>query len=178
MEYARALLPDGEAWHSRTRNWQTIGTLVETLEAQQLPDPPPEDEWYGWEPLPLLASVSIVSPSRKSGASGRFLDVGSKLALASALGWEAHGIERHAPYARISRRLFPDCEVVDGDAREFDGYGDFDAVYCYRLAREESDQAALNAHIVEHMRPGALFWCVGPPWPEGLERVGGYIWRV
>jgi SAM-dependent methyltransferase len=135
-------------------------------------------EGYGWGPLPLydfLQGMSIAGP----GAGRRFLDAGSgigeKLELAAMLGWKPTGVEREPEYVCSSRLYWPHPVIV-GDAFEFAEYADFDLVYCYRPCFEAADQDALNRVIAERMRPGALFFSAGGPWPDWLEHVGGQVW--
>jgi SAM-dependent methyltransferase len=182
VDYARSLLPDGEEWHGRLDSWAALQGLTTALEALVLPEPPDDSVWYGWEPLPLLDFIEGITMCRDALGPGehRFLDVGcgigDKLVLARALGFEVHGIERHAPYAAVARDTFDvSAEVEWADA--YERYDEHDVVYCNRLARDESRQTTLGDLIADRMRPGSLFWCVGPPYPERLTHVGGVVWR-
>jgi 2-polyprenyl-3-methyl-5-hydroxy-6-metoxy-1,4-benzoquinol methylase len=129
--------------------------------------------------MEFLAGMTIVS---NAGSGRRFLDVGSgigtKLALASSLEFDVHGIECYSPYIEVSKRLFPDLPVTHCTAEVFDRYDRFDVVYCYRPCVKPEDQNALNRHISERMRSGALLFNVGGPSPLWLEHVDGEVWRV
>lgn len=178
----------GEVWHGRHANWNAIGALVEQLEAVHLPPDPQDVVWYGWEPAPLLdflEGMTAAADFREADgatAPGRFLDVGSgigsKLVVAAALGWSADGIERYEPYARVSVDLFPKHPVTVVNAMNYRGYDLYDLVYCDRLGRQDSAQEQLLAHVTRHMRPGALLFAFGPPYPDWLDHVSGYVWQV
>jgi SAM-dependent methyltransferase len=122
--------------------------------------------------------MDVVGP----GAGRLFLDVGSgigsKLFLASQSGWEAHGLESRAEYALVSKQLFPDLPVELGDAFAYQAYDQFDLIYSYRLCVDPDHQDCLNDIIAKQMKPGALFFSAGGPWPDWLEHVGGQVWRT
>lgn len=155
--------------------------LLDRLEGAVAPPLPDESRYYGWQPLPLIdfqRGMDVVGP----GAGRAFLDVGSgigcKLFLADALGFTVAGVERHAPYVQVSLRLFPEFPVTPADAFEFDRYDRFDVVYCYRPCIDPDEQRHLNRVIAVRMRPGALFFSAGGPYPDWLEPVGFQVWRA
>jgi SAM-dependent methyltransferase len=160
--------------------------LIERFEAQFLPRTPYDDAWYGWIPLRLdyFYAGMVAARDRLGDGAHRFLEVGSgigtKLCLAHALGWAATGLELHAPYVEVSRRIFPHVEVIEGSAETFDGFGNFDLVYAARVAIDRTHQARILRRMVEEMRPGALLFApsVDGPYPEWLENVGGFVWSV
>jgi SAM-dependent methyltransferase len=158
--------------------------VIDELELSAVPKPtPPEDVWYAWQPLPLLdffrglSIVAKVAPDAKT-----FLDVGSgigtKLALARLSGYVATGVEHHEPYASASRRLFPGEEVIVAEAEGFDGYSRYDVVYSYRICVNPDHQSRLNRVIADQLRPGALFFSAGGPYPDWLTHVGGQVWKA
>jgi SAM-dependent methyltransferase len=166
----------------RLDGWIAAQGLLDKLEARLLPDPPDDETWYGWEPCPLYDFVEGIAVCRHALGPGEhsFLDVGcgigDKLALARALGWNATGIERHPPYAQTAVELFG-VPVETCWAGDYERYVDHDVIYCYRLSRDDAPQVALNDLIASRMRPGALHWCIGPPYPDGLTHVDGFVWR-
>ena len=135
---------------------------------------------YGWEPLPLYDFLQGMRVARP-GDGRRFLDVGSgvgeKLKLAHMLGWEPEGVEINPILAGTSREMWP-YPVTVADAFDYDGYGEFDLVYCYAILIERDDQMELHHHVTERMRPGALYFAAGGPDPDWLENIGGQVWRT
>jgi SAM-dependent methyltransferase len=160
--------------------------LIERFEAQFLPRTPYDDDWYGWISLRLdYFYAGMVAAREALGEGGhRFLEVGSgigsKLCLAHALGWDATGLERHAPYVEASRRLFPHVTVLEGSAEDFMEFADFDLVYAARVAIDRTRQARILRRMVDEMKPGALLFApsVDGPYPEWLEHLGGFVWRI
>jgi SAM-dependent methyltransferase len=160
--------------------------LIERFEAQFLPRTPYDDAWYGWIPLRLDYFYAGMMVAREELGEGghRFLEVGSgigtKLCLAHALGWSATGLELHPAYVEVSRRLFPHVEVIEGSAETFEDFDAFDLVYAARVAIDRTRQARILRRLVEKMTPGALLFApsVDGPYPEWLENVGGFVWRV
>lgn len=156
------------------------------------PGPHPEEtSFYGWHPLPLhewlpamvAARDHLVEERRCWTGDEAFLDVGSgtgtKLALASALGWgRVEGVEHHASYAELSRHRWPDHPVTVAAAVDFDRYDEFDLVYSYRLCVDLGDQRELTALIAERMRVGALLFAAGGPDPDYLVEVAPGVWQV
>ena len=155
--------------------------LLDRLESAVSPPLPDETRFYGWQPLPLIdfyRGLDVIGP----GAGRSFLDVGSgigsKLSLASQSGFAPEGIERHAAYVQTSLGLFPDLPVTLGTADAFDRYDAFDVVYCYRPCVDPNEQTRLNHLISDRMRPGALFFSAGGPYPDWLTLLGDQVWRV
>jgi SAM-dependent methyltransferase len=110
-----------------------------------------------------------------------FLDVGSgigsKLFLAEQAGLQPAGLELRTAYVEVSRRIWPQYPVTCADALAYEDYGDFDVIYCYRIAQGPDLQDRVNRRIIEQMRPGALFFSAGGPNPDWLEQVGDNVWR-
>ncbi len=105
---------------------------------------------------------------------GRFLDVGcgmgEKVFLAFALGRfsQCDGLEYDAKMAAVADFLFnriatpdryPVC-IIQGDALEFDRYGDYDVVYMYRPFREREPMSRLVRRIAAQLKPGAIMFDV------------------
>lgn len=156
----------------------TLDQTVQRLEAGWY-TPHGDDTGFDLHSLPVHEFLAGLAAC---GEPGRFVDlgcgVGTKLLIAHLLGWQTHGVERHADYAAAARRLVPEATVAVGDAWQADLAG-FDVVYSYRLMVDLDAQHELNASIVKRMSPGALFFCAGSD-PDGLEPVtaGSSVWRV
>jgi SAM-dependent methyltransferase len=167
-----------QEWQRQHRSWAALEALVEHFESRVEPKGPPAGRFYGWQPLSLIDFLDGMDVAKDR---GHFLDVGSglgtKLKLADALGWAVEGLEIYEPYAEVSRQLFADFKVELGDAFDYQRYGSFDLVYCYRLCIASDDQDQLNHWIADQLKPGALFFSAGGPWPEWLEHVDGQVWR-
>lgn len=158
--------------------------LVDRLEAAVCGDEWDKPTWYGWAPLPLLDFYDGMRVAREALGPGRhsFLDVGagigSKVFAAHWLGFEASGVEHHEPYVDVARRLFPEVTVTLGTALDFEDYGSFDVVYCYRIAVNPDLQVTVNRYVADRMRRGAVFFSAGGPYPDWLEHVEGQVWRT
>lgn len=167
-------------------NLGALGGVIERLEGRWVSPVKSDGRFYDWVPLPVaeflaglrVCSERLVDRHRHWPPEGfRFLDVGSgigtKMVLASALGYAVTGVELRPEYAEASRELCPEAEVVCADAFEWSGYGTADVVYSYRPCLDLEDQAGLTKRIVAEMKPGALLFLAGGPDPEGLEVVSG-----
>jgi hypothetical protein len=165
-----------------------VQTLVDHLEAPHLGPTVKDPEWFGWIALRLELFFDGLLLAREVIARERpyerpsFLDVGSgigsKAALAHEMGFAAHGIERHEHYLNASRRLFPHVKAVFASAETYDGYGEFDLIYCYGCAASREHQAHINRLIAEQMAPGAMFFAPRTLDSDtGLEPIGHCVWR-
>lgn len=105
--------------------------------------------------------------------------IGTKLALAHALGFQPEGIENHEPYIEVSRRLFPHIPIHHTDAANYQHYHKYDVVYAYRPAVSRDHQHHINQTISDQLKPGALFYSVSSrgPHPDWLEQIDELIWR-
>lgn len=94
----------------------------------------------------------------------RFLEVGSgagsKLFLAGQFFPLVEGIELDANYLARAELLQntsrPDRRVHRADAMTFDGYADYDVIYCYLPPIEPEVQAMLERRILDQAREGAI----------------------
>jgi SAM-dependent methyltransferase len=157
-----------------------VERLVAKLQYELLPNREPTKQWFDWQTLPLGTFYAGMHAVRQKLGPGRFsfVDVGSgigtKLFLADTLGFEVWGIERRPDYVEVSNALFPEYPVKCIDALEYQDYADFDVIYSYRLARKDQLQERVNAHIVEHMRDGAIFFSTDTPASaKGLMQLDG-----
>ena len=166
-----------------------VDHLLNYYESLLLPPAPDESTFYAWEPLPMSEFLPGITRAREwliernkcwTGEES-FLDVGAgigtKLAVASLLGWTVEGCEHHVPYIELASRLFPHVPITLGEAFDFDRYDEFDVVYSYRLCVDDDKQRELTQWIVQQMRSGSLFF--SPCWqPEGLRPLGAQVWAV
>jgi SAM-dependent methyltransferase len=101
----------------------------------------------------------------------KFLDVGSgigtKLALASAYGFDVTGVEFRPQYAAMTRFICPEAKVYGSDARMFD-YAPYDLIYAYLPLRR---MGVLLDRITEQAKPGVVLFM---PECDGLSERG---WR-
>lgn len=136
---------------------------------------------YGWEPLPLFDFLEGMRVAANATTGRRFLDVGSgigeKLEIAAMLGWTPQGVEVDPALAADSRTYWPH-KVVVCDAFEFDGYDEFDLIYCYRPLINPVDQDTLNRVIVEGARSGTVLFFAGGPYPQELTQLGAQVWKI
>ncbi|MCB2135311.1 MAG: class I SAM-dependent methyltransferase [Rhodobacteraceae bacterium] len=95
----------------------------------------------------------------------RFLDVGCgcglKLIQAVQFFAEAHGVEYDPGYAAAARQLIAlaGCgreKVFEGDALEFDDYGQYDVIYMYRPLKDETLMTRLEDLILTQAAPGTV----------------------
>jgi SAM-dependent methyltransferase len=101
----------------------------------------------------------------------RFLDagcgIGTKVALASQLNWQADGLDFVPEYCSAARELCGPASVIyETDARDFDQYGDYDLVYCYRCLVDEQACAQLAEQVAEQLKPGAMMFLAWWPYLE------------
>ena len=155
--------------------------LVENLGLHLAPDDGDPDRYY-WAPLPLVDFFAGMAICAEHATGKRFLEIGSgigtKLFVASAMGWDVRGVEVRANYATVSRNIFPQLPVYKSAAETYVGYDRVDVVYCYRPLKDAEAQARLNRLIADRMRPGALLFSAGGPYPDWLEHISGEVWRT
>jgi SAM-dependent methyltransferase len=161
----------------------SVDQAVNRLERLLAPRPTYTEasEFYGYEPLPLdvfLAGLSALGvPGGRS-----YLEVGcgigTKLAIASAAGWEATGLELDAETAAVAAKLVPEAIVTVEDARDFTGYGAFDAVFMFKPLMKDVAQAALERLIVAQMAPGSLAFFAHAVEKDLGAEVARHVWAV
>lgn len=170
-----------------------FGAVGRTLERLEEVITPPvghlDESYYAWSPYPmglflegLHEAMRYLSARDQWTGMRTFLDVGcgigTKMAVAAYMGWRVKGIELYPEYAQVCRRVCPTAPVAVTNAFEWTDY-DADLVYSYRLCGGDDDQERLVAHIVAHMRPGALLFLAGScPDPAGAKLIGSSVWRV
>ena len=157
--------------------------LIARLEQHVTPNGASNADWYDWISLPLSTYMHGMRTIRAYCGPGRhrYLEIGSgigtKLVLAHALGYHATGIEHHAPYVEVSRRLAPHCPVIQGDATRQDGaYSSADIIYNYSIATDQDHHAQINRMIADRMAPGALYFTTRHPYPDQLEPIAENVW--
>jgi SAM-dependent methyltransferase len=175
--------------------WGALGRLVERLEKVMTPavelDANEADDYFAYVPYPLGLFLEglhtaghYLAATDRWPAHSQFLDVGcgigTKMALASFLGWRVKGIELHEEYLKVCRRLVPSAPLIQANAFDLtDAYAYADLVYSYRLCQDEDEQMRLARHLTKHMAPGALLFLVGCPDPDWLGKpLGPGLWRV
>lgn len=141
-----------------------IEQLVMKLQDELTPVHQHQSDWFAWQSLPLNDFFKGMQLIRDKLGPGRhkFIDVGSgigtKLYLADCLGFEPYGIERNADYVAVSSKLFPEYPIYLVDALTFGKFGQFDVIYTFRIARDESLQQEINKYIVSNMKDGAIYF--------------------
>lgn len=99
----------------------------------------------------------------------RFLDVGSgggsKLLAASTCFEVCHGLEydkNSVANGKAFLDLLPlaNCDLIHGDALEFEGYGDYDVIYFFRPLMAKDAMLRMEARILEQAKPGTVLLAV------------------
>lgn len=105
---------------------------------------------------------------RLSAALGRgrtFIDVGCGVGLkvlqAALMVHAADGLEYREDAAEIARRVVDHASskrsrIFTADALNFDGYGDYDIVYCYKPLSDPDLMRELELRILAQVRPGTV----------------------
>jgi SAM-dependent methyltransferase len=135
---------------------------------------------YGYRPLANHDWLPAFEAARANLAPGaRFLDVGCGLGVkvlrAASAGLDAWGLELRPRYAELARKL--GAQVIDGDARQWDGYGEFDCVFLFHLLRDYEPELDLERQVAGAMRPGTVLMLFGV-WRPEWEVLGPNCWRV
>ena len=127
--------------------------------------------------------IELICQARKLTSGRSFIDIGcgigTKLAIACAIGLEVAGLDFRPEYLELAGRVAPGAELLLGDAEAFDGYDRFDVVYSFQILTEFEPLEALEHLYAERIAPGAVLVLLGR-WdaelPE-LERLAPEIWR-
>jgi SAM-dependent methyltransferase len=116
-----------------------------------------------FDQLMLVAYRLLVARGRSMGA--RFMDVGcgggTKVLAASPYFSHSVGLEYDPAYVRAAQKLLglvasETCEVLEGDALTFEGYGAYDVIYFYRPLRDDARLRQMEARIIEQADPGTI----------------------
>lgn len=160
--------------------WEAVNQTMWRLERRWhdgIPDATKHHAYEAFPPALFLPPLLALG----SGHGRLFLDVGCgigrNLCIAWVLGWRVAGIERHGPYVEAAAELIPEAEVTHGDAFDVDLF-DADVVYLYRPMVTDDDEASLERHVIERMRPGSILYLAATIPPLPLEEVGPCLWRV
>jgi SAM-dependent methyltransferase len=90
----------------------------------------------------------------------RFLDIGSgigsKVWLAERVGFYACGLEYDTDYIATAKKLY-NIDTIQGDARTYSDYSDFDVLYYYCPMHDRDMQLELQTAALHGARPGTLF---------------------
>lgn len=102
--------------------------------------------------------------------------------IAREYGWRVTGLELRPELASAARRLLPEAEVIQADAMDFDRYGEFDFIYCYRPFKDDATEDALEERIITQLKTGAWLFLPHRNWLPHTERgelhwMGTPIWR-
>lgn len=152
------------------------------------PDDPDEEDRHRWVPFPCGSFVdACLEAFYLTGGvvkSKKFLDIGcgigTKVMLADVL-FDASGFELNEEYLKVAK-LIGCRDVWQGDALEFEKYGDYDILYFYCPFRDDMLQVKFERHVYKHMRKGAILipmhtmtmWA--ERWPD-MEKVGRFCFR-
>ncbi len=153
----------------------------------------------GDEPLPMSQFVALAHAAFRAHLARRleprpirFLDVGCgaglKLLCAERFFGSCHGIELDPGVAQAARGLLAaaeagQCEILDGDARDFASYDWFDVIFLYEPMTDPGATADLERHVVSRMARGALLIAPNRGFATragdlGLARVAGELWQA
>lgn len=115
-----------------------------------------------YHPNASFSAIRFISNLRMiqklSGVGTRFLDVGcglgSKVWIAQALGFEAHGLEINPKYAKIASECAGTNRIVCHDGITFPGYDNFDVIYFYNPMPTNE----LETAILKNAKKGAIIY--------------------
>jgi predicted O-methyltransferase YrrM len=84
-----------------------------------------------------------------------------KVALAAQFFDHAVGLEYDPAYAGAARRALASmsanrCEIIEGDALEFDQYGNYDVVFLYQPIQDNDRLRQLEARILTQVAAGTV----------------------
>jgi SAM-dependent methyltransferase len=127
--------------------------------------------YVGFMPFNLARFVMFLTDAVSEAPGDRFLDVGcgpgTKVLLAAMLyDLDAAGIDILPMYISAARAHGVPATYMD--AREFNGYADFDIVYLNRPVKGDG-QAKLEAQIMNAMRPGAVLMLMNGVYHPGQQ---------
>ena len=122
----------------------------------------------------------------------RFLDVGCgagiKLMSAAPFFDYCDGLEFDAGYVQLAQSILralrdDSCQVIAGDALEFDNYDTYDVIYFYRPLREDALLIEMEQRIVEQASAGTLLIAPYRGFEHRAEELGcaqvaGQLWLV
>jgi hypothetical protein len=127
----------------------------------------------------LLLEAAPLIPQPDPDVPPRLAEIGAgpgpNLILARELGFEVHGIEIDKAMAEAARGY--GLDVVTADARTWEGYGHYDAIWFNRPLRDAAEQAVLEARVWTQMASGAVVICANlelPPPPHWIIAVDAW----
>lgn len=140
-----------------------IQEAIDRLERAWLPaELPYHEEFHSYEPTPVVDFLEDMEVVGRCAPGRRFLEVGcgigTKMIIATKLGYEVHGIEVREQYAAVAKHLCPEAKVEIADARAYDDYRSYDVVFSYRPLRSDAGMAAFDQWLTDRMRPDAVLF--------------------
>ncbi|MEO9864085.1 MAG: methyltransferase domain-containing protein [Yoonia sp.] len=127
----------------------------------QFPDIPLSGDYF----VNLMQAAYRVSLAQSGKRPLRFLDVGcgggTKLMIAAHFFEQVDGLEYNSAFAANARQALRSsqtegCHVIEGDALEFDGYGDYDVIYFYRPISDPQMLVGMQNRILRQAKEGAI----------------------
>ena len=117
---------------------------------------------FGWEPSDIDVFARLLFAAWNVTPGRRFLEVGcgigTKMALAESVGFNAHGIEILPDL--VAEALREGLNVVEADARFWRGYADFDTVYVNHPLLDQTAEQEFERELHRVMKPGSVLVAV------------------
>lgn len=155
------------------RSGTAVANVMSRLERAWFPNEVTNlDESWDYQAWPVDEFLYGLELAATLTEGRKFVDVGSgigtKLALASEMGWEPHGIEFRPQYAAMTSYICPEARVAQIDARVVQTYGNFDLIYAY-LPLRSPRMRGLESTISLQAKPSAVLFF---PEIDDLDQLG------
>ena len=79
-------------------------------------------------------------------------------------------IDTTATYHAARLLAYTDADIEQGDALDYQGYGDMDVIWLYRPFRDAGKERELEKLVIEAMKPGAIL--AGGSWETDPAELG------